>query len=87
MKRTIPPAPASPPNHKRKRLLAATFVHNKFPHRAPPDKGVLRCFMGGANDPAILDASELCRGENRDGDDRHDVAHRPPLYRADVTAV
>jgi oxygen-dependent protoporphyrinogen oxidase len=39
-------------------MRACTFVHNKFPHRAPPDKGVLRCFMGGANDAAILQASD-----------------------------
>ncbi len=29
------------------RLLAATFVHNKFPHRAPEDRALLRCFFAG----------------------------------------
>jgi len=42
------------PRSEGRRMRACTFVHNKFPHRAPPDKGVLRCFMGGANDAAIL---------------------------------
>jgi oxygen-dependent protoporphyrinogen oxidase len=46
------------PRSEGKRMRACTFVHNKFPHRAPPDKGVLRCFMGGANDPAILELSD-----------------------------
>jgi protoporphyrinogen/coproporphyrinogen III oxidase len=32
-----------------KRLLAATFVHNKFPHRAPDDRALLRCFLAGTN--------------------------------------
>ncbi len=46
------------PRTEGKRMRACTFVHNKFPHRAPPDKGVLRCFLGGANDAAILDLSD-----------------------------
>ena len=35
-------------------MLACTFVHNKFPHRAPEGKGILRCFLGGARDEAVL---------------------------------
>ena len=30
-------------------LLAATFVHNKFSHRAPEDRALLRCFFAGRN--------------------------------------
>jgi oxygen-dependent protoporphyrinogen oxidase len=37
------------PRSEGKRLLAATFVHNKFPHRAPEDQALLRCFFGGTN--------------------------------------
>ena len=37
------------PRSERKRLLAATFVHNKFPHRAPEDRALLRCFFAGRN--------------------------------------
>ena len=37
------------PRSEGKRLLAATFVHNKFPHRAPQDRALLRCFFAGAN--------------------------------------
>ena len=44
------------PRSEGKRMLAATFVHNKFPHRAPPDRALVRCFLGGARDEMILDA-------------------------------
>ena len=37
------------PRSENKRLLAATFVHNKFPHRAPDDRALLRCFFAGRN--------------------------------------
>lgn len=37
------------PRSEGKRLLAATFVHNKFPHRAPEDRALLRCFFGGSS--------------------------------------
>jgi oxygen-dependent protoporphyrinogen oxidase len=30
-------------------MLAATFVHNKFPPRAPEGRALLRCFIGGAH--------------------------------------
>jgi len=35
------------PRSEGKKLLAATFVHNKFPHRAPEDVALLRCFFAG----------------------------------------
>ena len=42
------------PRSEGRRMLAATFVHNKFPHRAPQDRALIRCFLGGARDEAIL---------------------------------
>ncbi len=42
------------PRSEGTRMLACTFVHNKFPHRAPQGKGILRCFLGGARDEAVL---------------------------------
>jgi oxygen-dependent protoporphyrinogen oxidase len=36
------------PRSESQRLLAATFVHNKFPHRAPEDRALLRCFFAGS---------------------------------------
>jgi len=46
------------PRSAGRRMLAATFVHNKFPHRAPPDRAIVRCFLGGARDEQILRSSE-----------------------------
>ena len=40
------------PRSEGKRMLAATFVHNKFPHRAPEDRALIRCFLGGTRDEA-----------------------------------
>jgi oxygen-dependent protoporphyrinogen oxidase len=37
------------PRTEGKKLLAATFVHNKFPRRAPEDRALLRCFFAGKN--------------------------------------
>jgi oxygen-dependent protoporphyrinogen oxidase len=42
------------PRSEDKRMLAATFVHNKFPHRAPEDRALLRCFIGGTRNEQIL---------------------------------
>jgi oxygen-dependent protoporphyrinogen oxidase len=46
------------PRTEGKRMLAATFVHNKFAHRAPDDRALLRCFLGGARDEQILALSD-----------------------------
>jgi protoporphyrinogen/coproporphyrinogen III oxidase len=46
------------PRSEGKRMLAATFVHNKFPHRAPSNRALIRCFLGGARDEKILSLSE-----------------------------
>jgi protoporphyrinogen/coproporphyrinogen III oxidase len=42
------------PGKEKSRLLACTFVHNKFPHRAPAGKALLRCFLGGTRDPEVF---------------------------------
>ncbi len=46
------------PRSEGHRMLAATFVHNKFPHRAPENRALVRCFLGGARDEQILQATE-----------------------------
>jgi oxygen-dependent protoporphyrinogen oxidase len=56
------------PRKEKRRLLACTFVHGKFNHRAPPGGALLRCFLGGSRDPEALNLSdehavELCRRE------------------------
>jgi len=42
------------PRSEGRRMLAATFVHNKFPHRAPENRAILRCFLGGARGEQML---------------------------------
>ena len=46
------------PRREGRRLLAATFVHNKFNDRVPDDRALVRCFLGGVHDEAVLDLSE-----------------------------
>ncbi len=46
------------PRSAGRRMLAATFVHNKFPHRAPENRAIVRCFLGGSRDEHILQSSE-----------------------------
>ena len=46
------------PRSEGRRMLAATFVHNKFPHRAPENRALVRCFLGGARDEKILEVKE-----------------------------
>jgi protoporphyrinogen/coproporphyrinogen III oxidase len=42
------------PRTERRKLLACTFVHNKFPHRAPEGAALLRCFFSSARVPDLL---------------------------------
>jgi len=46
------------PKTENRRMRACTFVHNKFSHRTPADRGLLRCFLGGFKDMAVLDLSD-----------------------------
>ena len=46
------------PRTEKSQLIAATFVHNKFPNRVPENKALVRCFLGGTRDASILQASE-----------------------------
>jgi protoporphyrinogen/coproporphyrinogen III oxidase len=43
------------PKKERKHLVACTFVDQKFNHRVPANRLLLRCFLGGAGNAAILD--------------------------------
>ena len=46
------------PRSEGKRMLAATFVHNKFPQRAPQDRALLRCFFAGRNAEQVWNMSD-----------------------------
>jgi protoporphyrinogen/coproporphyrinogen III oxidase len=56
------------PKSEGARMMAATFVHNKFPHRVPANRALLRCFVGGSRNESLLDAPhdeilDVVRGE------------------------
>ena len=58
------------PAKERKTLVACTFVGAKFPYRVPDSHVVLRCFLGGADNEAVLNLSDdamvsTVRGELR----------------------
>jgi protoporphyrinogen/coproporphyrinogen III oxidase len=42
------------PKRERRKLLAATWVGNKFPNRAPESLALLRCFLGGVGGDATI---------------------------------
>ncbi len=46
------------PKKERRRLMACTWVGAKFPYRVPEGKIVARCFLGGMDDPGVLDESD-----------------------------
>jgi protoporphyrinogen/coproporphyrinogen III oxidase len=46
------------PRSEAKRTIATTFVHHKFPHRAPENRALLRCFIGGSRNDDIVDLSD-----------------------------
>lgn len=46
------------PRIEGKRLLATTFVQNKFPYRTADDRALLRCFLGGTRDQLVLELTD-----------------------------
>jgi len=46
------------PKRERRRLVACTWVGTKFPNRVPHGTTLLRCFLGGMDDAAILSESD-----------------------------
>jgi oxygen-dependent protoporphyrinogen oxidase len=46
------------PRAEGRKILAATFVHNKFPHRAPENRAIIRCFIGGSVAEEMFEHSE-----------------------------
>jgi oxygen-dependent protoporphyrinogen oxidase len=46
------------PRAEGRKLMACTFVHRKFPHRAPGDKKLLRCFFSSSRMPDLLTHSD-----------------------------
>jgi len=46
------------PRSEGKHLLAATFVHNKFPNRGPEDRAIFRCAIAGPNANSLWNKAE-----------------------------
>ncbi len=46
------------PRKEKRRLVACTFMHQKFAYRAPEGCALLRCFLGGTHDPGALELSD-----------------------------
>lgn len=46
------------PRTEGRKILAATFVHNKFPHRVPENRAIIRCFIGGSVAEEMFEQSE-----------------------------
>jgi oxygen-dependent protoporphyrinogen oxidase len=46
------------PRVERQALLAGTWISSKWPHRAPEGHVLMRGFLGGATDPAVLERSD-----------------------------
>lgn len=46
------------PRSENRKMMACTFVHKKFPFRAPDGKKLLRCFFSSSRVPELLQYSE-----------------------------
>ncbi len=46
------------PAIEKRQILSVSFLNRKFPDRAPPDKVILRTFMGGALQPEMMELSD-----------------------------
>ena len=40
------------------RITACTWISSKWDHRAPPDTALMRAFLGGVHDPAVVDLDD-----------------------------
>jgi len=71
------------PRTENRRMLACTFVHNKFPHRAPENRTLLRCFLGGSRDEAAVSLStdEILTTVRRELDEILDLTDAPLAAR------
>jgi len=46
------------PRTEGRKILAATFVHSKFPYRAPENRALVRCFIGGSIAEQMFDSTD-----------------------------
>ncbi|MDP9162037.1 MAG: protoporphyrinogen oxidase [Acidobacteriota bacterium] len=71
------------PQSENRKILATTFVHNKFLYRAPSDKALLRCFLGGPRGESLLKSSEeeIVAGVRQDLRDILGISTEPHFVR------
>jgi protoporphyrinogen/coproporphyrinogen III oxidase len=71
------------PRSQNRHLLACTFVHQKFDHRAPAGHALIRCFLGGARDPDVLHLSddEVLAIVNRELEQILGLSSKPEFFR------
>jgi protoporphyrinogen/coproporphyrinogen III oxidase len=78
------------PRSEGKRILAATFVHNKFPYRVPQGFALIRCFLGGTADDRVLELTDnqildITRNELREILDLTAEPHFTRVYKCKST--
>lgn len=71
------------PKRERQTMVAATYVQNKFPHRVPDGKVVVRCFVGKSaeEEPALRDDAQLVAAVRADLQRLTGLAAEPEAHR------
>lgn len=71
------------PRSEGKRMMAATFVHVKFPSRAPQNRALVRCFFGsvGGADPLTMSEEEAIAISRRELREIVGITAEPQMTR------
>jgi len=70
------------PKKERRKLVACTWVGTKFSHRVPENRAVLRCFVGGPGDAAVVETdSELVAAAQAELRDLMGIEAKPLFAR------
>ncbi len=69
------------PRTENRRIMAATWTSRKFLHRSPEGLALLRCFIGGANHPELIELDDRAMYEMA-LEELHDIVHlhAEPLF-------
>ena len=69
------------PRTENRKILAATFVHNKFPYRAPENRAIIRCFIGGSVTEEMFEHGETDIASVVEGELKSILGlNSPPLF-------
>ncbi|MFC4078026.1 protoporphyrinogen oxidase [Salinithrix halophila] len=62
-------------------ITACTWTHRKWPHTVPPEKALIRCYVGRSGDETIVDEpDEVIIGRVREDMRRILSIHNPPVF-------